>query len=297
MHNSSVNPSSSDDEIEPGVDFIPAPLPARILAYILDLLASVVITLSLHRFVGGFLLNIFGHDSLFGLTLATSFWFIGSLGYWVVVPATTGATPGKMLFHLRIVSNNTKPLNFSQIILREVIGHAANVVTLGLGFLSATQNNEQRGLNDRIAGTRLIQFTSAHPELYKVQDLCIREDGKIAAYEEQLIGVTGSVTESEAPQQTTQDEIELRKRVALGPSLEELAATLRRTAVLVSEGQLMPKVLDRKREDFIEQIGRVDLGEKPEKVIETIVALGKEGLLTRENLEKALDVLRNRLAR
>jgi len=90
---------------------------------------------------------------------------------------------------------------------------------------------------------------------------------------------------------------ERKMRAARGPTIEELATALRRTAALVEEGQLMPKVMDRKREDFVDQIKTTDLGDSSVEAVKIIVALGKEGLLTREELEQVYDILRNRLGK
>jgi len=159
-------------KIVEGVDFITAPLLSRFIAYILDMVATVIILLSLHRFVGVWLLNMLGNDSFTAMTINTSLWFIGGLGYWVVVPTVASATPAKMLFQLRILSESPGPLTPLQIIQREILGHAATILSLGMGFLYlVSRDPEGHALNDRLSGTRLVQFTSPRPELYKIQDL------------------------------------------------------------------------------------------------------------------------------
>lgn len=338
-----------------GVDFQPAPVLARILAYLLDVVASVIITLALYRFIGGLFLNMFGSESFIGLTLSTSMWSFGGLGYWVVIPAATGATPAKMLFQLMIIPDSHRPLTLFQVIQREVIGHAVNIVTVGLGFLLALQDVKNRGLNDRIAGTRLIQFTSPQPDLYRIQDLSFDEDeGLLVSYEARVAEDTGAepgdtepIPDESSPDEPLPDEPdspddggvhadlkvadptgsagdatsapesagtdtaetgrslyarpkaetahERMIRAARGPTVRDLAEALRRTAELVEQGQLMPKVLDRKRGDFVEQMRTVDLGEDPAESVQIIVELGQEGLLTRDELQQVRDILRQRL--
>jgi hypothetical protein len=90
---------------------------------------------------------------------------------------------------------------------------------------------------------------------------------------------------------------ERKMRAALGPTVEDLATALRRTAAMVAEGQLTQKVLDRKREDFVEKMKSANLGETPTEAVKTIVELGKEGLLTRFELEEVTNILRKRLGR
>jgi len=327
---------------------VPAPLP-RVLAWLLDAFASVIITLSLHRFLGTALLNMFGIDSIPGMILANSFWFIGGFGYWVVMPAWTGATPAKILFNLRVVSIRPEPLTPMQVILREVLGHAAMIATAGVGFVLAVRDPLGRGPNDRAADTRLIQFTSSRTELYLIQDLQLTgerdtlvsyavnrvsgpdddtgesdapdaaagaaTDTGAAAVEDpagsadDTAGMTGGKAPAFAPskplsrpttsvyaREKAETAFERRQKAARGPTVEEISEALRRTAALVAEGQLMPKVLARKRLDFIEQLARVQLGDDPKTAVQTIIALGREGILEREQLEQARDILKARLS-
>jgi len=316
-------------QIVEGIDFISAPLLSRILAYALDAVASMIILLSLHRFVGGWILNALGNDAFIGMTFNTSLWFIGSLGYWVVVPAVTGATPAKMLFQLRILSESPGPLTLLQVIQREILGHAASILFLGMGFLfTVSRDPKGRALNDRLAGTRLIQFTTPRPEFYRVQDLHADTiEGTWISYEAegaedpvddvQVELTTSGVDEDGAgptptphsippvPPPTTgslyarpsaETAFERKQRAARGPTVMELAEALRRTAELVRQGQLMQKVLDRKRQDFVVQMERIDLNEAPAESIRIVVELGREGLLTRDQLETVRDILQKRLA-
>jgi|GEM_PF-2535520 len=329
-----------------GEDWIvPAPL-GRALAWIMDAAASIVITLSLHRFGGDLFLNAFGPESFIGQTLATSFWFIGGFGYWVIMPSWTGATPAKMLFNLRIVPVRPEPLTPLQVIMREVVGQAAMIATAGIGFVLAVRDLQGRGPNDRAAGTRLIQFTSSRPELYRVQDLqpsdetdtfvswALQEALPVAsaagagtdsgsgpdaaaaaaaghaettaAAADTTVPATGTppLVPSPPPRRSTanlygrtaeETAFERRQKAALGPTVAESAAALQRTARLVDEGQLMPKVLERKRAEFIEALTTLQLGDDPNDAVRAVIDLGRAGVLEREQLERARDILKERL--
>ncbi len=317
-------------QIVEGVDFHPAPPITRFLAYVMDAAASGAIGLALHRFLGTWLLNAMGNDSYIGMTLNTSLWFMTILGYWVVIPAVTGATPAKMLFQMRIISEVPGPVTLVQILQREILGHAATILSLGMGFLFlSTRDEKNRALNDRLSETRLIHFSSPRPELYKVQDLhADTTDGIWLSYE--VEGGTGTIsvpgrrstvpaaavapvtadasvsgegdhieamaapevedtaaapaspgvgditaapaaavvddttavpaapdvppvpppkTGSLYARPATETAYERRQRAAKGPTVLDMAEALRRTAELVRQGQLMEKVLDRKRQE------------------------------------------------
>ncbi len=304
-----IRNSSVPLQLKAGVDYHPAPILIRILAYVMDLAASVLITLALYRFAGLFLRSALSGNPFLANTFSQSMFFIGGFGYWVAVPLATGATPAMMLFRMRIVPVGNNPISPIQIILREIIGQILTALTLGIGFLIALRDETRKGLSDRLARTRLVQFTSHHPELYRVQDLCtVGRNGtlqSIKAGEFQKTDALSSTTDE------TIEEIELsadslvdsgetayerKLRAAKGPTVQELSSALRRTAEMVEEGELTQKVLDRKREDFVQKIRTADLSVPPDDSVREIVELGKSGLLTRKELAEVLEILRERMS-
>jgi len=317
-----IRNSSVPLQLKAGVDYHPAPMLIRSLAYVMDLTASVLITLALYRFAGLFLRSAFSGNPFLASTFSQSMFFIGGFGYWVVVPMATGATPAKMLFRMRIVPEANSQISPTQIILREVIGQILTLLTLGIGFLIALRDENRKGLNDRLARTRLVQFTSPHPELYRVQDLCTvdnagtlqsRKAGEFQIteafdsatvepieeipppIEEVLLPADSPEGRSLYVRQSDVTAYERKMRAAMGPTVQELSSALRRTAEMVDEGKLTQKVLDRKREDFVLKIRTADLGEPPDDSVREIVELGKSGLLTRKELAEVLEILRERL--
>jgi len=368
MTESDQNISVSPLQIIEGEDFVPAPLVTRILAYILDLAACGVIALALHRFAGTWILNTMGNNSYIGMTLNTSLWFICILGYWAVIPAVSGATPAKMLFRLRIISESPGPVSLPQVLQREILGHAATILSAGLGFVYlSTRDEKGRALNDRISGTRLIQFSPPRPELYRVQDLhADTKEGVWLSYEAVEDAGTAADSEPGSPVSRTAQETastvdpeiadnsiagtenltasmkapagergvtapeaegfvtnpaglevssvpppktgslyarpsaetayERKQRAAMGPTVLDLAEALRRTAELVQQGQLMEKVLERKRQEFVARMEHLDMTESPAESIKVVIELGRDGLLNRDELQTVRDILQKRLA-
>jgi uncharacterized RDD family membrane protein YckC len=346
----STSSSGAPSALVPGVDFVPAPATTRVLAWVLDLVASVVITLALYSFLGGAVLRALGPYSFLGRTLELSFLFMGVLGYWGVVPAASGSTPGRMLFGLRMVPERDRPIGLAQVLLHELVGPLATAATLGLGFLSAGRDPAARTLADRLAGVRTVQFTPPRPEVYQVQDLtadpatgrlystelglppeptaipaaepgdsaappgergpseALEEPAAVrfeapppAAPAERPPGATRPVpppvggTLYARPREETA--WERKQRAARGPGVPELAEALRNTARLVNEGAIMPKVLERKRSDFVERMRTVDLGPNPREAVQTIIRLGHDLILSREELQAVHEILKRRLTK
>ncbi len=74
------------------------------------------------------------------------------------------ATPGKMLFRLKIADSKTfTPPSTSQYIMR-YLGYFIAGIPLGLGFFIIGFNRRKRGLHDFIADTVVIYSTPLNPE-------------------------------------------------------------------------------------------------------------------------------------
>ena len=71
-----------------------------------------------------------------------------TIGFWTA----SGATPGKMVFGLRVVTVDGDPIGLDKAIIR-YIGLWVNVLTLGIGYLFIAFRKDKRGLHDLIAGT------------------------------------------------------------------------------------------------------------------------------------------------
>lgn len=76
-------------------------------------------------------------------------------GYFTLFHYLRGQTPGKMLFNLQVESNDHSELSLSQAFLR-CAGGLISLLPFGLGVLSIPLDAEQRGWNDRLAGSRVV---------------------------------------------------------------------------------------------------------------------------------------------
>jgi len=80
-----------------------------------------------------------------------------SIVYPVYFWALRGATPGKQVFGLRVLSmDGETPIGWQRAMLR-VIGYMINSFVLGIGFLLIAVSEEKRGLHDRLADTRVLR--------------------------------------------------------------------------------------------------------------------------------------------
>jgi pSer/pThr/pTyr-binding forkhead associated (FHA) protein/uncharacterized RDD family membrane protein YckC len=83
--------------------------------------------------------------------------FLLSILYPIFFWTRRGATPGKMLFRLVVETTDGKsPLEIGPAVIR-LVGYFINGFTFGIGFLLIAFSEDQRGLHDRLADTRVVK--------------------------------------------------------------------------------------------------------------------------------------------
>ena len=79
-----------------------------------------------------------------------------SIAYDAIFLLRFGATPGKLIFGLRVVQADGRPLSFMRIVAR-CMAKALTGLTLGIGFLVVAFDEHKRGLHDFICNTRVVK--------------------------------------------------------------------------------------------------------------------------------------------
>jgi len=89
------------------------------------------------------------------LSAAFSLYSLFCIFYYVYFWGARGATPGKSLLGLTVVTDSGEtPIGYGRALLR-LVGYGASSLLLGLGFLLIAFSPDRRALHDRIAGTRV----------------------------------------------------------------------------------------------------------------------------------------------
>lgn len=78
--------------------------------------------------------------------------------FFLYMVATHGATPGKMIFGMKIVKNGQAP-GWGGALMREIVGRFVSSLILGIGYIMVAFTQNKRGLHDMIAGTEVV-FTT-----------------------------------------------------------------------------------------------------------------------------------------
>lgn len=83
--------------------------------------------------------------------------FVLSVLYDTLFLLKCSATPGKLLFGLRVVQTDGTPPGFARIVARCLAKGLAGLPTLCIGFLIAAFDDQKRGLHDFFCNTRVIK--------------------------------------------------------------------------------------------------------------------------------------------
>lgn len=80
------------------------------------------------------------------------------VGYYVYFIADRAQTPGKMVFQVKVLKEETleKP-SYSSAFMREILGKFVSTIPLGLGFLWILFDKKKQAWHDKIAGTVAIE--------------------------------------------------------------------------------------------------------------------------------------------
>jgi uncharacterized RDD family membrane protein YckC len=126
----------------------------RFWAYLLDLvvIASIngIVVYPLFRFMD---LPLEKNHMFAPLSIATAATFYL---YFIVMTKIFNQTIGKMVFGLKVIDVNDKPLTWSTVLFRELIGKFISKTILFIGFLVAAFSTKKQGIHDMIADTTVI---------------------------------------------------------------------------------------------------------------------------------------------
>jgi uncharacterized RDD family membrane protein YckC len=142
----------------------------RVCAYILDgIILGIVQGVLFGLLFGGSILNLVG-DAMSGrldaspdlavgvlpMVFAARFLgFVLSGAYFAWFWAQYGATPGKMVFGLKVINPDGTPISIGQAIGR-YLGTLLSWIIIGIGFIMAGFDDQKRALHDRLVNTRVI---------------------------------------------------------------------------------------------------------------------------------------------
>ncbi len=102
---------------------------------------------------------------LFQYSAADIFIYLLGKAYYIVMIAGSGATVGKRLLNIKVVSATEEPLTTFRVIYRETIGKFLSSIFY-IGYILIGADEKKRGLHDRLADTEVIYAFEAKKVRY-----------------------------------------------------------------------------------------------------------------------------------
>lgn len=106
--------------------------------------------------VGGITGSSLFSEVLFHFTIWDILFYILAKGYFIVTTYSAGATIGKKLLKVRVVSSDGRNLTIWNVIYRETIGKYLSGLLFCIGYIVIGIDREKKGFHDMLSDTRVI---------------------------------------------------------------------------------------------------------------------------------------------
>ena len=100
--------------------------------------------------------NLVVRDFIFEYSIADIVVYVLSAMYFIILTYKTGATIGKRVLHLKVVSVEERDMKLFEVIYRETIGRFLSGLLLCAGYFMIALHGEKRGLHDLMSDTKVI---------------------------------------------------------------------------------------------------------------------------------------------
>ena len=100
----------------------------------------------------------FGGEIIFQFTLMDMIEYILTVVYFIIMTYFTGATLGKRIMKLKVISaNDDEKLNIFTVIYRETIGRYLSDAFCGIGYLTVAFTKDKKAIHDMLCDTRVVE--------------------------------------------------------------------------------------------------------------------------------------------
>gem|GEM_PF-779078 len=131
-----------------------ADFPVRIAAFAIDFLVLILISV-----VVAIIFVVLNWALKIGFDIETVSSFAGFLinaGYYIFTTYYYGATVGKKVFGIQVVSTKDAKMDIGSVIVREVAGKFLSTMFFGLGYIWIIFDKKNQGLHDKLASTAVV---------------------------------------------------------------------------------------------------------------------------------------------
>ena len=100
--------------------------------------------------------NLVVRNFIFEYSIADIVVYVLGVAYFIILTYKSGATVGKRLFHLQVVSVEDRKPTLFEVIYRETVGRFLSSIIVNIGYFMIGVHGEKRGLHDLMSDTKVV---------------------------------------------------------------------------------------------------------------------------------------------
>ena len=132
----------------------------RLAAYLIDtlLVGAALLVVRLPIWIASIASpeNLIVKDFVFQYSIADIVVYCLGVTYFILMTYFTGATLGKKLLHIKVVSTSERKLTLIEVIFRETVGRFLAALIANVGYFMIGIQQEKRGLHDILSDTKVV---------------------------------------------------------------------------------------------------------------------------------------------
>ena len=132
----------------------------RLAAYLIDslIVGVALVVVSIPFWISSWVSpdNVVVRDLIFTYSIQDIVLYILGALYFIVLTYRTGATIGKRLLHLRVVSVEDRKVTLFEVVYRETVGRFLAALIANIGYFMIAVHGEKRGLHDLLSDTAVV---------------------------------------------------------------------------------------------------------------------------------------------
>ncbi len=109
--------------------------------------------------------NILVKDFIFQYSVLEITCYLLSAAYFILLTYFTGATIGKKVFHLRVISTEDRKLTFFEVAFRETVGRFLSKLIIYVGYFMIGIHKNKWALHDMLSDTEVVYFHEKRVEV------------------------------------------------------------------------------------------------------------------------------------
>lgn len=102
--------------------------------------------------------NLITRDFIFSYSAADIVCYVLGAMYFIVLTYKTGATIGKKVLHLKVVSAEERELTLWEVVFRETVGRFLSALIVNVGYIMIGIHKKKQGLHDLLSDTEVIYY-------------------------------------------------------------------------------------------------------------------------------------------